>query len=215
MSLGQSSTVRAVPAASLRKVSKFGTVASHQDRLPAYRSGALSRSGRERVNSAVEWHTQNRCFRTRKIVRIRGAHKGDGAGMQLVVREISHLYPAYFPEIGANVLRASQANLSSCRRSFQLGRLAARYRLTCSPLRQTRLRMRIPPRASPRRYREPHALDRARAGLPHPPAPPDEIQRNIIQRTRAEDAAREDQRHGQADQGCSTKYFGVVPASPA
>jgi len=137
MSLGQSSTVRAVPAASLRKVSKFGTVASHQDRLPAYRSGALSRSGRERVNSAVEWHTQNRCFRTRKIVRIRGAHKGDGAGMQLVVREISHLYPAYFPEIGANVLRASQANLSSCRRSFQLGRLAARYRLTCSPLRRS------------------------------------------------------------------------------
>ena len=69
MSLGQSSTVRAVPAASLRKVSKFGTVASHQDRLPAYRSGALSRSGLERVNSAVEWHTQNRCFLTRKIVR--------------------------------------------------------------------------------------------------------------------------------------------------
>ena len=78
-------------SSALRKVSKFGTVASHQDRLPAYRSGALSRSGLERVNSAVEWHTQNRCFRTRKIVRIRGAHKGDGAGMQLVVREISHL----------------------------------------------------------------------------------------------------------------------------
>jgi hypothetical protein len=42
---------------------------SHQGRLPAYRSGALSRSGLERVNSAVEWHMQNRCFLTRKIVR--------------------------------------------------------------------------------------------------------------------------------------------------
>ena len=86
-------------SSALQKVSKFGTVASHQDRLPAYRSGALSRSGLERVNSAVEWHTQNRCFRTRKIVRIRGAHKGDGVGMQPVVREISHLYPAIFQKL--------------------------------------------------------------------------------------------------------------------
>ena len=97
MSLGQSSTVRAVPGSSaLRKVCKFGTVASHQDRLPAYRSGAPVeiRSGKGELRSRMA-HA-NRCFRTRKIMRMRGAHKGDGAGMQFVVREISHLYPAIF-----------------------------------------------------------------------------------------------------------------------
>ena len=72
-------------SSALRKVSKFGTVASHQDRLPAYRSGALSRSGLERVNSAVEWHTQNRCFLTRKIGRDGVTPPLEGDGFELPV----------------------------------------------------------------------------------------------------------------------------------
>src|SRR5262249_20630638 len=76
------------------EVGEFGTIASHKDRLRAYRSRALSRSDSERMNHAVEWHTQTRCFRTRKIMRMRVPHKRDGSGVQRVVRDISHLYPA-------------------------------------------------------------------------------------------------------------------------